>query len=191
MVTDKFTIRKQILEKRASLTPDIIDIAEESAAKQLVLTEEYRKAKTIMLYMNFRNEVPTGRIIESIHSSGRKLILPYTNKAFAIIPYEIPNSGSLKDYLLCSDFGILEPDPALCKEADAGSIDLVIVPGSAFDLNNNRIGYGKGCYDRFLSQLSRNVYKLGLAYDFQVLLSIPATPTDVKMDKILIIETGN
>ena len=184
-------IRKQILEKRAFLTPGMLDKAGKTAAEKIALTEEYRKATTVMLYMDFRNEVPTGNIIDLIRSSGKRLILPYTNKEFVVIPYEIPNSGRLEDYLLLSGLGISEPDPSVCKEADAASIDLIVVPGSVFDFHNNRIGYGKGCYDRFLSGLSGSVYKLALAYDFQVLPSIPASLTDVKMDNILIIESGS
>lgn len=186
----KKVIRKRILEKRALLNSAILNIAGKSAAKQLALIEEYRTAKTIMLYMNFHNEVPTGRIINNVRSSGKNLVLPYTNNKFEIIPFEIPAAGELRDYLVRSKFGILEPDPSLCKEADVNTIDLVVVPGSVFDITNNRIGYGKGCYDRFLSKLPASVYKIGLAYDFQVLPSVPVTQTDVKMDEILIIKTN-
>ncbi|HHU18188.1 MAG TPA: 5-formyltetrahydrofolate cyclo-ligase [Clostridiales bacterium] len=186
----KKVIRKKILERRALLNSAILNMAEKSAAEQLASTEDYRASKTIMLYMNFRNEVPTGSIINNIRYSGKKLVLPYTNKEFEIIPYEIPLAGELKDYLVRSRFGVLEPDPSLCKEANVNSIDLVVVPGSVFDITNNRIGYGKGCYDRFLSKLPASVYKIGLAYDFQVLPSVPTTQTDVKMNEILIIETN-
>lgn len=188
MLNDKASIRKQVLEKRDALTPDMLDIAGKTAADQLALRPEYRKAETVMLYMDFRNEVPTRSMIDRIRSSGKKLVLPYTSKEFTLISYEVPNLGKIEDYLICSEFGIFEPDPALCKEADANSIDLVVVPGSVFDVANNRIGYGKGCYDRFLSGLSGNPFKLGLAYDFQMLSSIPTTPADVKMDRIIIIK---
>jgi len=62
---------------------------------------------------------------------------------------------------------------------------LIIVPGVAFDLNLNRIGYGKGYYDRFLSKVSKNVPKIALAYDFQVLESISEGENDIKMDMII------
>ena len=142
-----------------------------------------------MLYMDFRNEVPTRAIIDGIRTSEKKLVLPITDKDFNIVAYEIPKDGKLSDYLITSKYGISEPNPALCREADLASIDLVIIPGSVFDQYDNRIGYGKGCYDRFLSSFPRKVFKLALAYDFQVLPCIPADPTDVKMDKILTIST--
>ena len=172
---DKALIRKQILEKRASLTPETLSKARKTAAEKLVLMEEYTKANTIMAYMDIRNEVPTGMIIDEIRRSGKKLVLPLTDRDFRIIPYEIPDEGNLNDYLAVSGYGIAEPDPARCKEADPASIDLVIIPGSVFDQYENRIGYGKGCYDKFLPALPPNVFKLGLAYDFQVLPCIPPT----------------
>lgn len=187
---DKITIRKQILEKRDSLTPRILDGARKTAAEKLAVMEEYINANTVMAYMDFRNEVPTGTINEQVRCSGRKLVLPLTDKNFNIIPYEIPAEGELSDYLVTSAYGIAEPNPEVCKIAAPDSIDLVIIPGSVFDQYENRIGYGKGCYDRFLALLQPRAFKLALAYDFQVLPCIPAGPADVKMDKILTLSTA-
>lgn len=186
---DKNTIRKAILEKRASLTHEILTRSGTAAVEKLALREEYVNADTVMVYMDFRKEVPTGLIIDQIRSSEKKLILPYTDQNFNIIAYEIPKEGNLSDYLVTSAYGIAEPDPAVCRKADLNSIDLVVIPGTVFDLYENRIGYGKGCYDKFLSILPSSTFKLALAYDFQVLQCIPADPTDVKMDSILTIST--
>ncbi len=186
---DKDTIRDRILKKRSSLSSDILERSRKAAAEKLILREEYINADTIMLYMDFRNEVPTGMIIDRIRTSEKKLVLPLTDKNFRIIAYEMPKDGNLSDYLITSKYGISEPNPAICKEADLSSIDLVVIPGSVFDQYENRIGYGKGCYDRFLPLLSPTVFKLALAYDFQMLPCIPVQPTDIKMDKILTIRT--
>ena len=186
---NKTTIRQQILEKRASLPPQLLEKAGKSAAEKLALMEEYINANVIMVYMDFRNEVPTGPIVDMIRASGKKLILPFTDNDFNIIPYKIPEEGMLSEYICTSGLGIAEPNQKKCKVADPDSIELVIIPGSVFDQYENRIGYGKGCYDRFLSSLRQNVFKLALAFDFQVLPCIPADPTDVKMDKILTIGT--
>jgi len=190
-MSDKITLRKQILRIRASLPPHILRRSGAAAADKLASMKEFIDAKTVMAYMDFRNEVPTGMIIESIRSSGKKLVLPLTDKNFNIIPYEIPEEGTLTDYLVTSAHGIAEPDPNLCREADPSSIDLIIIPGSAFDQYENRMGYGKGCYDRFLAALPSVPFKLALAYDFQVLPCIPADPTDVRMDKILTLSTAD
>jgi len=187
---DKTAIRKQILEKRAALPRSILDRTRKTAADKLIASEEYKNADTVMVYMDFRNEVPTGAIIEQIRSSGKKLVLPLTDKNFNIIPYEIPGTGELSDYLTISAFGIAEPNPEVCTETDPASIDLVIIPGAVFDQYENRIGYGKGCYDRFLPLLPPEAFKLALAYDFQILPCIPAGPADIKMDKILTLSTA-
>ena len=187
---DKNTIRKIVLEKRDSLTSEILERSGTAAAEKLALRQEYANANTVMVYMDFRNEVPTGSIIEQIRASEKQLVLPYTDQEFNIIAYEIPKQGNLSDYLVTSRFGIAEPNPVVCREADLSSIDLVVVPGTVFDLYENRIGYGKGCYDKFFSVLPGHTFKLALAYDFQVLQCIPADPTDVKMDSILTINTA-
>lgn len=186
---DKHAIRKQLLEKRAALSPAQVDAAGKSAEEKLSRMNEVSSASTVMVYMDFRNEVPTGRIIDQIRNAGKTLVLPLTDKQFQLIPYEIPSEGALSDYLVTSAYGIAEPNPAICREANPVSIDLVLIPGSAFDQYENRMGYGKGCYDRFLPTLRPDAFKLALAYDFQMLPCIPADPTDVKMDKILTIGT--
>ena len=190
VMPDKNEIRKRILERRASLPADILERAGKKAAERLMLMEEYEKANTVMLYMDFRNEVPTTEMIEIIRSSEKKLLLPLINEEFRIVAYEVPKEGPLSDYLITSKFGIEEPNPVRCIEADPASIDLIIVPGTVFDQFENRIGCGKGCYDRYLAQLPSTAFKLALAYDFQVLQCIPADPTDIRMDKIMTLGTN-
>jgi len=188
-MSEKAAIRKEILKKRDTLTVDILRWAHETAANRLVRMSEYARANTVMAYMDYRKEVPTGKIVEEIRRTGRALVLPRVNSDFSLTPYVIPKEGNFYDYIALSPIGIPEPRPEVCLEANLQSIDLVIIPGSVFDQFGNRIGYGKGCYDRFLPNLSPKAFKLALAYDFQVLQCIPADPHDVRMDKILTIVT--
>lgn len=191
LTEDKKSLRKQILSRRSELNAEELKFAGEDALSKLILLRSYNQAKTVMLYMDFRKEVPTGRLINHVIASGKTLVLPLTDKNFEIIPYKIDSSkASLKDLLKTSSFGISEPNPNYCTIINAKEIDLVIVPGSVFDESNNRIGYGKGCYDRFLPYLRSDVPKIALAYDFQVLNSIPSDPSDVKMDSVLKVMTS-
>jgi 5-formyltetrahydrofolate cyclo-ligase len=185
MNSKKNNIRKQILEARSKLTPAQMNAAEEQALQKLLMMDVYRNSRVIMLYHDFRKEVPTEKLIAAVRDSGRSLILPLTDPDFQIIPYEIPKELPLSSALKTSPMGISEPDPQICSVVKPEIIDLVIVPGSAFDQSGNRMGYGKGCYDRFLPLLQEKAFKLGLAYEFQVLDVIPAEPVDVKMDEIL------
>lgn len=186
MIQDKNIIRNEILAQRSALEHCFIKDTEEITLKKLVQLEVYQKANTVMLYMDFRNEVPTGKLISDVIASGKRLVLPLTDKDFDIIPYEIiSRNGSIADSLSISPLGISEPNPVFCTVIDPSVIDLVIIPGVAFDNSGNRLGYGKGCYDKFLPLLRKDAFKLGLAYDFQVIECIPTAPTDIKMDSIL------
>ena len=64
-------------------------------------------------------------------------------------------------------------------------VDVVIFPGAAFDIEGNRIGYGKGYYDKYISKLTYQPYKIGICYDFQLLDEIPSDTHDIKLDKII------
>ena len=190
MTIEKETIRKQILALRASLPQTRLDEAESSAANILGGMKEYQNSRTVMAYMDFRKEVPTGKIIRQILKDGKRLVLPLTDSNFNIIPYEITPEregikGNFDDLFLISSLGIREPDPSKCPEADPQLIDLILVPGSVFDHAGNRIGYGKGCYDHFLPDLRPHAYKLALAYSFQLLDQIPVDSFDVKLDGVL------
>jgi len=78
-------------------------------------------------------------------------------------------------------FGILEPEGESFTELQ--DIDLIIVPGVAFDKNNNRLGRGKAYYDKLLNYV--NCHKYGVCFDFQLVPNVPADQHDVKMDKVI------
>jgi 5-formyltetrahydrofolate cyclo-ligase len=83
-------------------------------------------------------------------------------------------------------FGIKEPNKKKAKELDINEIDTVIVPGLAYDYSRNRLGRGGGFYDRLLKKLPNSVKKLGVAFDFQILKSLPTNLfTDQKVDLIV------
>src|SRR3989338_3616519 len=82
-------------------------------------------------------------------------------------------------------FGILEPKESYQREFNPDKLDIVIVPGIAFDKNGHRIGYGYGYYDRFLKTIRKETLKIGLAYDFQLIEKIPEERHDVPVDIIL------
>jgi 5-formyltetrahydrofolate cyclo-ligase len=92
---------------------------------------------------------------------------------------------SLAEVRPTGKFGLFEPGPEAPAIAP-DRIELAVVPGVAFDRDGNRLGHGKGYYDRFFNSPGFRAYKLGLAYDFQVVEQLPATEYDVKMDAILV-----
>ena len=137
------------------------------------------EGRAVMIYASFRNEADTWGILEDLVKKGVKVLLPRTRKGLIEV-YEYRGPGSLKQ----GSFGILEPDPALCPEADLSEISLVLVPGVVFDRRGGRIGFGAGCYDRFLPKVP-SARKVGLCYEAQIAEEVPCDENDVRMDALL------
>lgn len=138
-----------------------------------------KRAKNIMIYYSVRNEVKTEAIINYLLKTGKTVALPVCT------PERDLNAAVIND--LCqlqpSVFGLMEPGPeAALLEPDL--LDLIVVPGVAFDERGYRLGHGAGYYDRFLSKML-NSFKLGLAYDFQIVSKIPVESHDIGMNGIL------
>jgi 5-formyltetrahydrofolate cyclo-ligase len=146
---------------------------------RLFRTFEFKKAKTVMFYIAFDGEVDTQEMIEKARILGKKIAVPVCRRNRQIMPCILKDKAKLVRGL----YGILEP--ANKKSVGLGSIDLVIVPGVAFDKRGMRLGRGKGYYDRFLKKLPDRTSSIGLAFDFQILPSTPATPVDVSVDKVI------
>ncbi len=144
---------------------------------------EYQSAKTIALYYNLPSEVETISLINQALKEKKKVFLPTvidnTNMEFYQITniYEITNK---------STFGIYEPTPNKDKALDKSFLDLIIIPGVVFDISKNRIGFGKGYYDTYLSG-TNNVFKIAICFEEQVIKDelIPTTSNDIKMDLIV------
>ena len=124
-----------------------------------------------MSYMSFKNEVDTHKINERIIVARKKLILP------RVMDKENMEAVEYSGKFQKGSMGITEP----VGESYEGKIDLVIVPGIAFDKEGNRIGFGRGYYDRFLEKYPK-VEKIALIYDFQLVDNIPAEKYDRKID---------
>jgi len=91
----------------------------------------------------------------------------------------------LEEDLEMGPYGIKQPKENL-KSIDIQDLDAIIVPGISFDKNNYRLGRGKGYYDRFLAKLPSIIPTIGVAFDFQIVDSIPRTKHDVPVSRIII-----
>lgn len=183
---EKNSIRKRILESRSKLTREDICIKSGVICSRLLKQQEFVQARLVMCYMDFRSEVMTGEIITGCIKTGKRVVLPYVGKTNGISgelqAYEIKD---LKSDVTEGAYGILEPDPGRTDRIDEKEIDLVIVPGVAFDLHKNRIGYGAGYYDRFLYRLRPVCVKAGIAFDIQIVDNVPVDENDIEMDLII------
>lgn len=182
---DKTALRKQMLQLRSQLKPKYLENSSKRMGGQIAALSAFRDAELVMLYHSFKNEAGTLPLIQYCLNTNKKVALPLVVKTedsvLELRAYQIPGLDALKP----GSMGIMEPDPLLCEPVDPAMIDLIVVPGIAFDSTGGRIGYGKGCYDRFLPHLLDDVPIIGLAYDFQVLPRVPQENTDVRMDAIV------
>ncbi|MCM8770895.1 MAG: 5-formyltetrahydrofolate cyclo-ligase [Candidatus Omnitrophica bacterium] len=165
-------LRKQKEEERLRKSEKILT--------KLFRLEKIKKAKTIMFYLDFDGEVKTAEMIKKALMMGKEIAVPVCSvKERQILPCKMGLETTLKK----GPYGINEP---LKKEfVPLSKLDVVIVPGMAFDRQGNRLGRGKGYYDRFLKRLPKKTYRIGLAFDFQILPSISFSSQDERVDKVV------
>ncbi|MDC7956145.1 5-formyltetrahydrofolate cyclo-ligase [Fusobacterium simiae] len=174
---NKKEARALIKEKRMKLSQEYIDNASNKIFEKLMQNEDFKNAKVIMSYMDFKNEVKTDKINDFIKKSGKILVLPKVTDKETMIAIEDKNQYSI------SPFGNKEPD----GEEYKGDIGVIITPGVAFDRNKNRIGFGRGYYDRFFIKYP-NAKKIAIAFEEQIIDDgIETDKYDKKVD-ILITE---
>jgi 5-formyltetrahydrofolate cyclo-ligase len=178
-VQDKRILRKKFLAARAALAPDEVEEKSRKIMGVLFSLEELLKAQAVMFYVDARNEVKTKDAITWALNAGKRVAVPKVTGVRRLAAVEIKSLEELSP----GCFGILEPvrDDGISP----AEIDLVIVPGVAFDKSGYRLGYGAGYYDNFLPLLRPEVKKVAVAFEMQVVDRIPAERHDVRMDMII------
>lgn len=154
-----------------------------SIQEKLFETLEFKKAKIILFYASLKTEVETDRMIKEAQARGKVIGLPVVfDKERDIVPF------SAKDFpknLTIGPYDIRQPKEEFSNPISLADIDLVIVPGVAFDSRGNRLGRGKGYYDRFLKTLPKYTPSIGLAFDFQIVACLPHSSVDLPVKKII------
>ena len=174
---EKKRIRKEIRKLKAAVSLDEKNRRSKLILDQVELLSEFKNADTVMLYWAMADEVQTSDFVVKWAAS-KRVILPCVNGN----DLDLRVFRGEEDLVAGENFGIPEPSGELFLDYD--EIDLILVPGVAFDVDNNRMGRGKAYYDRLLSSLK--AYKLGVCFDFQLLQSVPTDEHDIKMDRIIL-----
>jgi 5-formyltetrahydrofolate cyclo-ligase len=180
LLLNKTEIRKTLLKQRRGLSASKKKQYELQMLNSLCTWDVFKEACIIHIFLSKADEPETSQIIELAWKSGKQIgvpcVLPDTLELFhsQLNSFEDLRPGAL---------GVLEPSPEQRTALTPESFDLVIVPGVAFDRQGGRLGYGKGYYDRFLDQSL--AFRLALAFDFQILETVPTEMHDVPMDGIL------
>jgi 5-formyltetrahydrofolate cyclo-ligase len=171
----KREIRRRVLALR-----DAVPAPERARRGAIVLDRflslpEVEGARTVMIFWSFGSEVPTAPVIERLQDD-RDVALPRIESG-DLVAVRFEAGGTTRP----TAFGAEEPDGG--SELEPGSIDVVAVPGVAFDRRGGRIGYGRGFYDRFLRRTT--AFTVGLAFDVQLVDRIPRGRFDVDVDAVV------
>ena len=176
----KATLRKQIHTVLQKISPMARAIASAQICARLKEQEFWKNVATILFFAPLPGEVDLWPLLEETLTARRTVALPRFDPAEQ--SYVACRVQNLRTEIVAGQFGIREPDTG-CIEIPFGRLDLILVPGIAFDLHGNRLGRGKGFYDRILTEV-RGV-KCGVAFDEQIADEIPAGKLDLPMDFIL------
>ena len=157
---------EEILKKSADITAALFSV------------EAFNRAETVMVYLSAFKEVETSGIIERLEKENKRIVVPISNtEDYTITPSYISSMSDMKK----GAYGIWEPIEV--REAEIEDIDVIIVPGIAFDESCSRCGFGKGYYDRLLCESS--AVRIGLCYDFQVVKALETDRHDMPMDMVI------
>ena len=181
----KIFLRKKILNLLRGQKEEGRFKKSRSILKKLFAMREFKQARTILFYASFDGEVETFEMMKQAQRLGKKVALPAILKdQKKIVPAMI---GNLDDDLQAGPYGIIEPNDACLRFVGLEQIDLIIVPGIAFDKKNNRLGRGQGYYDRFLSAVPASIPAFGLAFDFQIVDCLPHPEKhDVRVARVIV-----
>ena len=145
----------------------------EKALAALRENEHFRSAKTVLLFHSLKDEVTTHDFLHEVAKT-KRVFLPVVRGEELFMAEFVAD-----EHLQTGSFGIKEPQ----KSFYDGAVDVAVVPGVAFSATGNRLGRGRGYYDRFLSQ--NHCYCIGLCFSFQCLVEIPYEPHDVVMNEVI------
>jgi 5-formyltetrahydrofolate cyclo-ligase len=181
MLLDKNGIRRQILEKLKNQDKAERDRKSLLAKDKLFSLPEFKKAEVVMFYLSMDGEVETFGMIEAAFDMGKRIAVPIIDLSQKkLFPSEIFKN----ERFVAGPCGILQP--ACLRTIPHSDLDIVIVPGVAFSPRGDRLGRGKGYYDRFLKEIPAQTLTIGLAFDFQIFKDFPPlAPHDVPLDKVI------
>lgn len=154
--------------------PSSVRTNESKLVTQHILTlEQWKRAKIVLLFSSLPNEIDTSELICQARKEGKTVLLP-------VVDGNVLRLRRYNETMHLGAYNILEPDGP--DFSSYNQIDLAVIPGLAFDYCGNRLGRGKGYYDRLLTKLQ--AYKIGICFSFQILKSVPVEEHDLPVDSI-------
>lgn len=179
--TAKRTVRDRVLRARDRLSSRERTEFDDAILVRLIDLPEVRSASTIMTYVTFRSEVETRGLIDWALAEGKTVAVPRIHgprdmEAFCLCEPE-------RD-LVCGTWDIPEPCDGL-ESCSPQAIDVIVIPGVAFAVDGGRIGYGGGFYDTYMHALRPEVPRIALAFELQIVNTLPREAHDLPVDAIV------
>jgi 5-formyltetrahydrofolate cyclo-ligase len=178
----KAAIRAEAHARRHALADK--DAASQRIRETLTARPEFLAARTVLFYVHFGDEVRTQPLLAETLRGNKRVVVPYcVGRRLGL--FRLDNLDELAE----GTFTIQEPRPELRerpeRRVDVAEVDLVIVPGVAFDARGGRLGHGQGFYDRLLTHARPETTLVALAFECQMFAEVPVGPRDVLMDWVI------
>lgn len=173
----KSRLREEIRSRKSSYSQERLHDMSLALERSLMERREWWESQTVLLYHALPDEVDTSLLLSAALESGKTVLLPRVDgERLTLHPYDpsLMQSGG---------YGIMEPCTPAFPESRYGEIDMVLVPGMAFDRRGHRLGRGKGFYDRLLPNLKK-AHLVGICFPFQMVAKVPCDKFDVKVDDV-------
>ncbi len=183
MQLKKRELRKQYLQLRGQIAEESAREWDRRILKTLLAMPVIARARCVMTYVSYNREVDTIEFVKFCLANGKRIAVPKADNIRKVLI-----ASELQDFerdLHAGPFKVLEPWPQTLRPIEPTTIDVHIVPGVVFDEQGWRIGLGYGYYDRFLKSIAPSAAKIGIAYELQVVKTLPHEPWDVCMDYIV------
>ena len=182
-MTEKQELRKQVLSRRDSLGADERASLSQKITRRILALLSYQRATCVLAYSSIGSEFDTTGFVADLRARSKTLVLPRAPRGARML--ELYAVRDPERELAAGVWGIHEPRPDLCRRVTPEEIDFVLVPGVAFTTRCERLGYGKGFYDRLISEFSRRPPLIAAAFALQVVPELPVSPTDQHVDVVI------
>lgn len=181
---NKEILRKKWMKKRKKVAKKEGDIKSKIISKKILSLKEIKESKNIMIYVSYRSEVSTNKLIISLLNNNKRIFAPYCikdEKRMEVVEIENPDQDLEK-----GAYGIKEPAKRIRNnKIDPKNLDIVVVPAVAFSKSGYRVGYGGGYYDRFLERLANKTITIGINYEEMLFDKVPKEDHDLAVDMVV------
>jgi 5-formyltetrahydrofolate cyclo-ligase len=178
---DKRELRATLLAKLKSQPEDRRRRKSQAIRRKLYRLEAFRRARTVLCYVALPYEVQTWPLITRMLRAGTRVAVPRV-EGNQLLLSEVRDPAR---ELAPGAFGVLEPAAGRVRPVRPDAIDLILVPGLAFDHDGHRLGHGYGYFDRLLERLPAQTFRVGVCFDFQLIDHLPTRPHDQAVGQVL------